>query len=200
MRTSATSSSFFVLGALLLLTPLALALKPSSEILGDGVWAGTYVQSSGFPLRAALVAIGLFAPVVVAAVTTMSFLHDSPAIAAQRLILNLSVFCATFAVGWRMFPYWVNGVFQANAGRAPLADFDPKALPPMTWIGEVWRLPVFLFYPTAALGVLTILPLVVAGWQSGRYPTPWLWLTLGAWAVTLGTLMYSPGYFGWLMD
>ena len=68
---------------------------------------------------------------------------------------------ACFSFGWRNYPYWANGLYQywasgdfeAAQRESPGTDylpFDPKGCIPMTWIGELWWVPVF-FYPIALL-------------------------------------------------
>ncbi|CAA9546307.1 MAG: hypothetical protein AVDCRST_MAG88-433 [uncultured Thermomicrobiales bacterium] len=181
---------------LVILAPVALALTPYERIYTDGVYHAPHGADPLYPLRAGLVALGLLAPVVglggtLAAIATR---RRDPA----RVILQASLTVFAGALGWRCYPYWANGVFSAYAGRAPVTDFDPKALIPATWIGNAWIAGVLLLYPLAWVGGGILLATVswVTRRQGWRVVVP----TVGVVAATLATFLVTPRYLWWLMD
>jgi hypothetical protein len=91
-------------------------------------------------------------------------------------------------------------MYQAYKGNARVGDFDPKALVPMVWIGEFWRLGVWIFHLAAIFGgPCLLIALLVPAISRNRPP----WLTAFSFlslAVTMCTLLFSPRYAEWLMD
>jgi hypothetical protein len=183
-----------LLAILLGLSPLAMSFEPYGAIARDGVWAGSYVQDPSYAGRAALILFGL-ASALASALLTAAVLRHGVATPQARVQISMAVAC--WAIGWRSYPYWVNGVFQA--GRAVgLGTLDPKALPPMSWIGEFWRLSTLLLYPVAFGAAVLLVAIAVRALWSDRRAWP---LAVGVCSmVTLATLVYCPFYGVWLLD
>jgi hypothetical protein len=93
----------------------------------------------------------------------------------------------------------VNGAFRASA-LAVGGALDPKALPPMTWIGEVWRLPVILGYPVGFLWAAVSMLIGVRSVVKAGGGSLWAWGVIVAAGTTLAALLYCPEYGTWLMD
>ena len=99
-----------MLGLLLTLSPWAMSFEPSAAIYRDGVWAKTYVHDDSYRVRETFILFGLLA-------------GASSLVSAFRLVrgdrsysVNLttaSVLAACLTLGWCLYPYWTNGVYQA---------------------------------------------------------------------------------------
>jgi hypothetical protein len=121
----------------------------------------------------------------------------------SNVILRMSMTICSLSIGWVAFPYWINGVFQAYRGNRPpdcyLNAFDPKALLPMIWIGDIWRLGViFIFLVAFFIGsaLLLISPVIFIkgrNWREGV-------ATVACLAITAAIFFLSPGYGTWLAD
>jgi hypothetical protein len=149
------------------------------------------------PRRVALVLLGLMTAVAAFIELVTSVRHS------RRDIIALASFAAVFlacaVVGWRSYPYWVTGVYQVGIGAFPPMDQDPKRLMPMSWIGELWRLPVVLlclicYVAVPALSVAAIVALWRRRFIAGIIIAVCIAITL------LFMLGFSPDYLTWLMD
>ena len=173
---------------LVALAPLAMSLPPYPA----------YSSTDALqPRRVALVLLGLVTAVAAFVELVASVRHS------RRDIIALASFAAVFiacaVVGWRSYPYWATGVYQVGIGAFPPMDQDPKRLIPMTWIGDLWRLPVLLLYLLCyvAVPVLSVAA-IVALWRrrfvAGIITAVCIGITL------LFMLGFSPDYVTWLMD
>lgn len=182
----------FLLLALLLATPFAMKFTAFDRIFLDGAWGAPQSEDPLHSMRVVLVLGGLAASVTSFQSLLGCFLAD-PA-NSKPIILSASLALSTLSVGWKNFPYWVNGVYQAyihNQG----GDFDPKALMPMTWIGEFWRFGVILLY----MAVLLVLPILI--FFAIKIGNRWLRLSVvGLSFLTILCFYYAPNYLSWLMD
>jgi hypothetical protein len=185
-----------ILGVLLVLSPLAMSLQPYQEIDRDGVGSLTYTENPSYGWRAALIGTGLLASLCTAVLASLAIAR-SPT--SPHSIQQVSMALTCWAIGWRSYPYWVNGAFGASdlAARGLL---DPEALPPMTWIGEAWRLPTLLLYPIAFLASLALS--VFGLWTLRRVwrHTYWPWAIIVSSLITLSSLIFCPEYGVWLLD
>jgi hypothetical protein len=186
-----------IVGTLVFLSPYAMHITPNA-----GTYLGSDIRLLARPLESFylapddLIAFGVKASMLaglVACVLSLRVRKDSVTVPAWSAAV-----CA-FALGWKSFPYWANGVFAAYVGAAPVWDFDPKRLPPMTWIGDLWRVAVVLSYPFC-VGFVPVL--VLGSLQLLRSPE-----TRARGAASCGMLVLvvlcfacSPGYMKWLMD
>ena len=134
--------SIGLLVVLLCLAPYAMTFAPDGAYYVGETRHTPESPASVYPLRVALVLFGLIATAVTFAQFLWSFRRGP-----ESLVTAPPSFAAFFAcavVGWRSFPYWVMGVYQVRIGHFPPRDQDPKSMIPMTWIGELWRLPVMI--------------------------------------------------------
>jgi hypothetical protein len=185
-----------ILAALLAATPLAMSFAPYPEIRQHGVWSQAYVGNPSYPLRASLIAFGLLGTVAAVAIAVRSYARETW---SRGTLVATSIAFACWAVGWHSYPYWVNGVFRSRDVAAGGA-FDPKALPPMTWVGEFWRIPILLLYPVAFLWATAVLVAAFRSILSARGRSLWAWGVIITSAITLSCLLYCPEYGTWLMD
>jgi hypothetical protein len=117
-----------------------------------------------------------------------------------KIVLMASQVLCMWTVGWRLFPYWVNGVFQACLGRVEFTDLDPKPLIPMKWsIGEVWRNGAILLYLVVPLSILIIIGIVMAYLKKKESLDFWCYF-LAVMAITVCGFIFSPNYLEWLAD
>lgn len=188
--------TLLLLGVLLALAPYALTFTPFQGIYTAGVYEAPYDTDPRHALRVALVVFGLCATAA-ASLEGVVLVRGRPAL--PSILTFAAAWFACAVLGWRSFPYWVTGVYAAYSGRAPHPDLDPKALIPMTWLGELWRLGVLALYPLAvvivpAAIVASILLLRRRAYASSAVPVVCA-------AIGLIFLFFlSPGYLGWLMD
>ena len=102
-------------------------------------------------------------------------------------------------VGWRSYPYWVNGVYQIDLGAYHPMDQDPKGLIPMTWIGEGWRLPVMLLYPLLFVSVPILATLSIRAVLKRQYLSGSMTIVFLGIAIIFMSA-FSPNYMTWLLD
>ncbi len=114
-------------------------------------------------------------------------------------VAHISMALACWALGWRAYPYWINGILRAS-DQAAGGMFDPKALPPMAWISEVWRVPTLFLYPVAFVGSMALIIAGVRAIRQGSSRSYWPWVVIISSAVTLSSLIYCPNYGVWLLD
>jgi hypothetical protein len=195
-----TRLPWFSLAALIVLlacAPHAASFEPFPPIYSKGLAATNLAADPRFPRRVALILLGLGATVTSLGECILllrSGRRDGPGRASCG-----ALFTAIFVLGWQAYPYWVNGVYQVCRRGEFTWELDPKLLPPMIWIGELWRLPVVLFIPCIAL----IGPALLAGGiRAVLARRGWTALTvfgcLGiATAVQVGFL---PQFYEWLLD
>ena len=189
--------SLGMLALLVLLAPYAMSLGPFDRTYTDGVYQVTHSADPLYPQRLTLVLLGL----ITAVVGFAEFVGSLRRIRTDVVILAsfAAAFLACAVVGWRSYPYWVTGVYQVGIGAFPPVDQDPKALMPMVWIGDFWRVPVLLIYLLSfvAVPVLTIIGLYGL-WRRRVAATA---ITLACTAVTVVFMVgFSPDYIIWLMD
>jgi hypothetical protein len=187
-----------MLGLLLILSPSAMAFAPSAAIYRDGVWAKTYVHDDSYQLRETFIVFGLAAGALSLVAGLRSIRRDR---SCSLIITTGSVLAACLTLGWCLYPYWINGVYQAYSGGAPLRDLDPKALPPMIWIGEVWRLSALIVWGVGTAAQFAAL--VSSVWISGSawHRTRWFWVVgTTAFVHLVCVFRFSPSYLKWLLD
>jgi hypothetical protein len=188
--------TLLVIAALLALTPYAMTFTPFQGIYIFGPYEAAYDTDPLQARRAGLIAFGL-GGTVLASIETFWVLYRRPDVSSMLTCVAAWFACAV--IGWKSFPYWVTGVFAAYSGRAPLADFDPKALIPMIWLGELWRFGVLLLYPT----VLLVAPAAIVGSILFFHRRAYARSAVPVACASIGLVFlfcFSPGYVHWLMD
>ena len=175
--------------------PIAWNMRPFDGIRTEGVWQTDHTSDPMYPQRCMLVAFGLIASVCV---TFLALVCAIRVCTGQVVALAISVGICALTLGWRMYAYWATGVFAATHGTAKVTIFDPKALIPMTWIGDFWRLPILLLFLASVVGVPT--SVVLAGF--GLRKRQWRGAVVVALCtgVTVAAYLSSPNYMYWLMD
>lgn len=185
----------------------AMTFTPYDGIYGSGVWGTDFSLDPRYGIRAALITTGLVGGALsvftlLLAISVKLIRRD---LRAGDLPLQAAMSLVSLCVGWLMFPYWVNGVFQAFAGnrevltRMPILDFDPKALMPESWFGDSWWLVAFPMFYLISFGLPFLLladvcyAFLTRNWRQAAFIACCLFLT--------GALVYlSPGFGGWLVD
>lgn len=115
--------------------------------------------------------------------------------------LNVLLVTLIFAIGFKNYPYWVNGIEHAKYVGWEGA-YDPKALLPFNIIGEGFTFVILLFYLFCffVLPVLLLRKIILAIEKKLFYDNNFL-LTH---AAIIGLICYSfyitPNYFYWIMD
>lgn len=143
---------------LLALTPIAISFKPYYTPDKPGYPA--VFDDPQYLLKAIFIATGLIGGVL-AVVFTMLYLIFTRPHQKSQLILQLSMTLCVVALGWHIFPYCVNGLFQASLGNAEFGDFDPKRLMPTIWIGETWLDIALLLYPILFVGSFILILMTI---------------------------------------
>jgi hypothetical protein len=189
--------SIGLLAVLLCLVPYAMTFAPhGASYVGQTLHAADS-SASLYPLREALVLFGLIATLSAFAQFLWSLRHGPASLVSAPP--SFAAFFACAVVGWRSFPYWVMGVYQVTIGNFPPRDQDPKSMIPMTWIGELWRLPV-MFLPLLCYVVLPGLALLsgVLLWRR-QFVAAGITATCASVALVF-MLSFAPNYMIWLMD
>ena len=172
------------IGLLLLLAPYAMTFQPT---------AGADATSA---IRVLLIFIGL-ASAILTSIHFVAALRFHSGIAPT--VVRASAMLAAFAIGWRCFPYWVTGVYQMDLGAAPWMDMDPKHLMPMIWIGEIWRLGVFLAGFVTIVGTPILLGL--SAWAAWKGQRAQFGFTIAFCAIAVCFLfLFQHDYVAWILD
>lgn len=186
-----------ILLLMLALTPYAITFSPYVGIYTDGVWFTSLDLDPLYWVRVSLIIFGLLGAILSLVFLTWEIVRGGWK--GSDLILQLSMVLCSLSIGWRSFPYWVNGMFQAYSGNARLSDFDPKALMPEIWVGQIWTYVVLIIYLLAFIGIPIILlaniVLIIRRktWKQG----------IGtAICLTIISIVFicSPDYWRWLAD
>jgi len=188
-------TQWVLLSVLLAAAPFAMRFTPFEGIYENGVWQAPHAADPLYPHRAGLVILGLVASGLGALcfIAVVAFRR-----CRQYAAVSFGLALAALVVGWRMYPYWATGVFSVMRGLSPGTDLDPKALIPMSWVGELWRMPVLILYLVSIAGIPTLLVVGVIGLMRkvwGR--TAAIGFCVG---VTVLAYVISPNYGCWLMD
>lgn len=176
----------------------ASTLPPAPQVADLGAWSYSVDSDPIATTRLSLIIAGLLAPLV-AAVAAVRY---NPRDKRDLLPLTLVAACVTacFAFGWRNIPYWANGVYRTDLGEFEYLDMDPKALPPMIWIGEFWRLPVALFPIALLVMTAAVFPLVGWAWMHERARIRPLLAIFTVGVAWVPMFWRVDNYFGWLLD
>ncbi|HEY1170293.1 MAG TPA: hypothetical protein VGH19_02880 [Verrucomicrobiae bacterium] len=149
------------------------------------------------PLRIILVLLGLATAITAFVELILMARHN------RRDYVALSTFAAIFiacaVVGWRNYPYWTMGVYQVSIGAFPPMIQDPKGLIPMTWIGDLWRMPVILLYLLGYVAIPLFSVAVLAAFWRRRFAAG-IVTAVGIVITLVFTQGFSPHYYIWLMD
>jgi hypothetical protein len=188
--------SLLLLAVLCALAPYAMSFTPSPGLYPDRVWAATSSSDPIFARRAVLIVFGL-ASTIAAAIEFC--LHLRRRFGPATVLTSYTVLAACAVIGWRPFPYWLNGAYAFESDRVPYTDLDPKGLVPMTWVGDFWRLGVFAIYPATALAIVAGLIAAVAYIRQRRLIRASIPLAAAGIAAVF-LLAFSPGYMSWLLD
>lgn len=188
-------TQWVLLVGLLALAPFAMRFTPFEGIYEHGVWGAHHAADSLYTQRAGLVLFGL----VASAADVFCF---TAVVALQRCrqyaIVSFGLTLAALVLGWRMYPYWATGVFSVMRGALPRTDLDPKALMPMSWTGELWRLPILLLDTISIIGIPTLLVFAaIALFRKAWTKAAALAFCVG---VTVVAYCFSPNYWDWLLD
>ena len=185
-----------VLTLLLLLSPLAISFEPRG-VHRSGLVPQVSARDMNNGARTIVIAAGLIGACLAALAASLRVTRTGAVLGTTT---SLAAAVLSVALGWCLFPYWANGVYVAHT-MSVVPDLDPKALPPMTWIGEFWRLPAAILWPSTAVCQAAILAIAV---RQRRQPLSRLtgWRTIAAVAaIHLCCFAFlSPGFFAWLLD
>lgn len=189
----------------LLLTVLAVAvgwwassLPPAPLVVEKGAWSYDPVTDPMGAARLVVIAAGLAWPLLVALFGVGIDPRDRRNLLPATLVGGCALAC--FAFGWRNTPYWANGVYRSDLGEFAYIDMDPKALPPMSWIGELWRLPVLFFPLILFVMSASVFPLVGWAWQNERARVRPLLAVLVVGVAWIPLFWRVRDYTAWLMD
>jgi hypothetical protein len=186
-----------ILILLIIFTPYVMTFAPYERIYMDGVWSTPWHLDSQYSLRVILIIAGLLGGVFSFLCLMYELKRSDWEI--NNVLLQASMTLCSLSIGWRSFPYWVNGVYQAHKGNARLADFDPKALMPEIWIGDIWRLGAGLISIFAIAGIPVLFLYTLISFKENKMWKPSI-ATVLCLAMLTAVQIYSPQYMNWLMD
>jgi hypothetical protein len=189
--------SLGLLALLVMLAPYAMSLRPFEDIYTMGVYGAKHSTDALFPVRQGLILLGLGTTVFALGQLILSFLRNPKDLIG--LAPHIAVFLASAVIGWRSYPYWAEGVYQVDIGAYPSTDQDPKALMPMVWIGDLWRMPVVLLYLVCYVAIPLLVIASVVGFLKRRYVPAGI-TAAGIAVAVVPMIWFSPNYLGWLMD
>jgi hypothetical protein len=143
---------FVIVSCLVVLAPYTMRLSPDAILLGDSNFITNFRDSGEYGLRCGLVYFGLVAAISSSCLLLLGlcFLRKCR---RQWLPVHISLTLCAWNIGWRCFPYWVNGVYLQTVWYSSSFPMDPQELIPMLWIGEYWRLGALFVYLMSILGI-----------------------------------------------
>ncbi len=162
--------------------------------------AGSISTDSLYPTRVTFIVAGMCLAGFSAALFFWSFVTRGRW--TSTALLEFSIACVSFYLGWMMDPYWVHGIYQVYSGNIEvdgLTVLDPKRLIPMAWSELLWF---------GVLGSFTFAALCIG-------PTLFIdhiremirereWASIGGVVICLALLVAlmlgSPGYGRWMGD
>ncbi len=175
-----------------LFLPYSFSFSPSAD-----VWNINPASDPLYAYRVAIIFSGLALAAIALVVTCISFFLRHHAIDAK--LANLSIFILVFYVDWMSVPYWTNGLLHVF-GKGASTTFDPKALLPMTILGEAWRLPILVMHPLVLVylvfSLVRFIVVIVRRNKPGLNNILILIYTL----LNIALLFFIPQYFNWLLD
>lgn len=194
------------LACLLIATPFAMTFVPYEKIYIQGLWHTQLHSDPLYRVRSAFVIGGMFATLFSVGALIWELIREDNEGKwdLRKLVLSLSMVVCSISIGWRSFPYWVNGVFHAYSSNdfpseARVFDLDPKGLLPEIWIGDYWSLGVVLITGIAYIGIpiLFVLSAVLAyrekTWRRALG-------TAAILAIAALTYLWAPKYWEWFFD
>lgn len=182
---------------LLLLTPIAISFKPYYTPEKPGYPA--VFDDPQYLLKAFFIATGLIGGIL-AVVSTVLYLITSRPLNKPQLVVQPSMAVCVVALGWHVFPYCVNGLFQASLGNANFGDFDPKRLMPTIWIGETWVTIAFLLYPILIVVTFVLILMTITMILQKALTKRQLLQTFVFLIITVLSFINLPLFLEWIMD
>ena len=175
--------------------PLAWHMVLFSDIYTHGVWRADHASDPLYTRRCVLVIFGLLASLATLLLAAISIMLSRK---KRTIALAVAFALCAMVVGWRMYPYWATGVFNATGGTIKTGAFDPKALIPMVWIRDLWRIPILMLHLGTFIGIPVSLIFALLDLGNRRWAT--VIITLTCHAVTLASYLSAPNYSYWLID
>ena len=142
-----------------------------------------------------LVALGLCAAVFAPVCSVRRALR-------QRTLDSSVVAACSWATGWLLWPFWINGVhLHENSFRA-FVSFPPKTLPPGVWMHDLWALGGLLGFWLAVLWILTYVAATgVLCIRANRWPSREQSVTVAIALVFAGVFWPSVDHaLNWMLD
>ena|SRR5688572_2711298 len=104
------------------------------------VWDITLSDDPYYKFRLTVIIIGVVCTALSFIVLLISFFNHSQSAAGH--LLNVTLFVLIWAIGFRSYGYFVNGLYEVFKGGSRTSFYDPKGLLPMAHyaeLGEQWR-------------------------------------------------------------
>ncbi len=148
---------YFIAVLLAVGIPFAGRFQPYTVMMesGNGVMAGSVSDDPHYIFRIICISLGMTFALVSIALSVVSLFRKECSVGQRLLMLVLSLLI--FNIGWRLFPFYANGLMQVFGNGGSSSAFDPKDLFPNNTFRFVWPLVVVLFY----LFLVFIIPLLI---------------------------------------
>jgi hypothetical protein len=115
---------------------------------------------------------------------------------AETLIMGLFACLLIYHLGWKVIPYYGNGLHNA-AMPIDSGFYDPKALPPMNGIlGYIWGLGLFF----TEIMMLLLLPILLIYKLNKKSPGIFVLATLQLCTAHALLQTLTPDFWLWFMD
>jgi len=196
MAITPTSLQAIISLLLLFLIPYAMSFTPYEGIYQNGgPWEAPLNLDPLYTTRAILIAVGLLGSAIssVLLIWKLKIFNGKTPLAPH---FSMTLF--SLATGWIFLPYWVNGMYQAYSGNTLVVDFDPKALMPYIWIGDIWTFGVVGIILIIILMLALVLSEIIHDFRIIKRKD--LIITIFFLAITLTLYLLSPNYGGWFID
>ena len=198
-KTTRTTLLLFILLILSIAGGLAIYFTTHAPVEMDnyvGLNADTRYPDGLDNYRRSLIYTGL-------AMTFLSFLvfivsAASSKESAKDKILNYFLFLLIFALAWKSYAYWANGLHYVFSGGTS-SLYDPKDLVPYIDIGVIWSAPVMFFH--ILIWLLVPVPIILAAINIRRERFNYKdTFTLIVIALLVLSFFITPNYMYWFLD
>jgi len=187
--------------ALIALTPYAMSFKPFERIYTDGSYDAPHSEDPLYHKRVFMIGFGLIASFICLACAVVGLILK-PRVKPLSM-LKFSIALCALTLGWRTYPYWINGIHRVYTQHTDVAIrscFDPKPLMPMVWLGGIYQLSNLVLFLVIFFGAVGLITGIVHSLTRKEEKGLALWIVPVMLGIIILTLIFSPEYMTWFMD
>lgn len=164
----------------------------------NAVISGNIANDPHYAFRVVMISLGMLLSVISLTLAVISLFRKDVTVGQRLLMLVLSLII--FNIGWRLYPFYANGLMQIFGDGRTSSGFDPKDLYPCNTFEMIWPLVVMLFYLFMILiiPVLIIIHLIIAYLKRVAGKTELLIIIV--YLLNYAFIWLTPQYLYWFFD